>query len=126
MIEALVSGKLIRESTLKVGASGKSFCNVLLSVAVGDPQNIVVSGIAFGAEAEKIVKLGKLDALSVVGSIRPTEWTNSATGELHHGLSVTISSVLTPYDIKKRRPTQDNPAAKAGNAPHPFNDNISF
>ena len=103
MIEALISGKLIRESILKIGASGKSYCNVLLSVSVGDPQPIVLGGIAFGETAERIVKLGKNDAISVTGSLKPSEWTNTATGELHHGLSITINSVLTPYDAKKRR-----------------------
>ena len=125
MIEALISGKLIRESILKTGASGKSFCNVLLSVACGDPQPIVIGGIAFGETAERIVKLGKGDAISVTGSLKPSEWTNATTGELHHGLSVTIASVLSVYDIKKKKATPDNAVSKSGNA-RPFDDDINF
>ena len=47
MIDALVSGKLVKEPELKTGPSGKHFCNFLLSVSVNnEPQPIVVSAIA--------------------------------------------------------------------------------
>ena len=62
MIDALVSGKLVKEPELKTGPSGKHFCNFLLSVSVNnEPQPIVVSAIAFEAVAERIAKLGKGD-----------------------------------------------------------------
>lgn len=103
MIDALISGKLIRDPQLKTGQSGKPFCNFLLSVPVGDGDPTIVSGIAFGEVAERIAKLGKGDAVSVTGSLSPSTWTDKTTGETKHGLNVTVSAALSAYDVKKRR-----------------------
>jgi Single-strand binding protein family. len=124
MIDALISGKLIRDPVLKTGPSGKSYANFLLSVSVADEQPVIVSGIAFSGIAERIALLKKGDPLSVIGSLKPSEWQDKATNETKHGLSVTVNNSLSPYDIKKRRPTQDA-APKTGNA-RPFDDNFEF
>ncbi|MEQ1560407.1 MAG: hypothetical protein ABL933_15910 [Methyloglobulus sp.] len=63
MLDTLISGKLIKDTELKTSQNGKHYTNFLLSVHVGEPENIVVSGIAFGVHAERIAKLGKGDAL---------------------------------------------------------------
>lgn len=105
MIDALISGKLIKETVLKTGQSGNAYTNFLLSVHVGEPQPVVVSGIAFGEVAERIAKLGKGDALAIIGSLKPSEWQDRATGETKHGLNVTVSDCLSVYQIKKRRDT---------------------
>ena len=47
MIDALVSGKLIKDTTFRTGPSGKPYCNFLLSVHTGDEQPVIVSGINF-------------------------------------------------------------------------------
>ncbi len=104
----------------------------LLSVHVGEPENIVVSGIAFGSHAERIAKLGKGDAVSVIGALKPTEWADKATGESRRGLSVTVADVLSVYDIKKRKPEasgfvgtyQPPPPYRAGGQQHEFDDEI--
>jgi single-strand DNA-binding protein len=67
---------------------------------------MVITGIAFSEVAEKIARLKKGDALSVCGSLKPSEWTDKKTGETKHGLSVTVSSGLTAFDIKKRKGSQ--------------------
>ena len=105
MIDALVSGKLVKEPELKTGPSGKHFCNFLLSVSVNnEPQPpIIVSAIAFEAVAERIAKLGKGDSVSVIGSLKPSEWMDKS-GEVKHGLNITVNNALSAYDIKKRRP----------------------
>ena len=104
MIDALVSDKLVKEPELKTGPSGKHFCNFLLSVSVNnEPQPIVVSAIAFEAVAERIAKLGKGDSVSVIGSLKPSEWLDKS-GEVKHGLNITVNNALSAYDIKKRRP----------------------
>jgi single-stranded DNA-binding protein len=103
MIDALVTGKLIRDPALKTGPSGKPYCNFLLSVPTGDGEPVIVSGIAFAEVAERIGKLGKGDAVSVAGSLKPTEWTDKTTGETKHGLNITVSAALSAYDVKKRR-----------------------
>ena len=138
MIDAIISGKLIKAPELKTGQSGKYYCQFLLSVSVGEDKPAVISGMAFQDVAEKIAKLGKGDALSIVGALKPSEWVDKATGVTKHGLSITANASLSAYDIKKRRPKADNPAnqdvtnngANGSNSSRydsrPFNDSIPF
>lgn len=138
MLEALISGKLIKAPELKTGQSGKYYCQFLLSVSVGETVPIVVSGMAFQDVAEKISRLGKGDALSVVGSLKPNSWTDKATGTLKHGLSITANASLSAYHLKKRRPKADNLAnqdcvnngANGSSSSRydskPFNDPLTF
>jgi len=124
MIDALISGKLIKDPSLRIGQSGNHFAQFLLSVHTGEEQPIVVSGIAFGAVAEKIVLLKKGDPLSVIGSLKPTEWIDKTTNETRHGLSVTVNNSLSPYDIKKRKLT---PTASSNSVNEPdFDDELTF
>ena len=138
MLEALISGKLIKAPELKTGQSGKYYCQFLLSVSVGEDKPVVVSGMAFTETAEKIAKLGKGDALSVVGALKPNSWTDKATGTLKHGLSITANASLSAYDLKKRRQkaeSADNPdypnngvngSSSSRYDSKPFNDSIPF
>jgi single-stranded DNA-binding protein len=123
MLDALVSGKLIRDPELKTGKSGKPYVNFMLSVSTGDPENIVVTGIAFEAMAERLAQLKKGDSLSVAGGLKQTEWPDKTTGETKHGLSITVNQVLSVYDIKRRRPKTEQAPAHQG---QPFNDDIQF
>ena len=124
MIDALISGKLIKDPSLRNGQSGNHFAQFLLSVHTGEEQPIVVSGIAFGAVAEKIVLLKKGDPLAVIGSLKPTEWIDKTTNETRHGLSVTVNNSLSPYDIKKRKLT---PTASSNSVNEPdFDDELTF
>ena len=52
---------------------------------------------------DSIAKLGKGDSVSVIGSLKPSEWIDKS-GEVKHGLNITVNNALSPYDIKKRRP----------------------
>lgn len=103
MLDALISGKLIKDCQLKTSQNGKLYCQFLLSVSTGDTDNTIVSGIAFGSHAERISQHKKGDGLAVTGALRQTEWEDKATGETRHGLSVTVANVLSVYDIQKRR-----------------------
>ncbi|MGZ8095695.1 MAG: single-stranded DNA-binding protein, partial [Methylosarcina sp.] len=97
MIDALINGKMLRNPILKTGSTGKPYSNFLLSVPTGDGEPVIVAGIAFGEVAERIAKLQKSDALSVTGSLKQSEWTDKATGEIKHGMSITVSAALSPY-----------------------------
>ncbi len=126
MIDALISGKLIKDPSLRTGQSGNQFAQFMLSVHVGDDESIVVSGLAFGDVAEKIVLLKKGDPLSVVGSLKPTEWEDRNTNETRHGLSVMVNAALSLYDIKKRKP-KPVPTSKSKPTVVPdFDDEIAF
>jgi len=108
MIDALITGKLIRDPTSKTGPSGKPYTNFMLSVPTGDGEPVIVSGIAFGDVAERIARLKKGDALSVAGSLKPSEWADKTTGEIKRSLNVTVSAALSTYDVKKRRGNTGN------------------
>lgn len=145
MIECLLNGRLIRSPELKTGNSGKPYTNLLLSVSVGEAENIVISAIAFGDIAERLAKLGQGDAVSLAGSLKPTEWTDK-TGATKHGLSMTVTQSLSVYDIQKRRKkpddmgtskpagkqsqfvgrTQPSPANREKIDARPFDDEIPF
>ena len=127
MIDALIAGKLIRNPELKTGQSVKHYSQFLLSVSTGDEQPVIVSGIAFAEVAERIARLQKGDSLAVVGSLKPSEWKDKATGETKHGLNVTVNNALSVYDIKKRKAAPDNSAARTpGNGNKPFDDPLDF
>ena len=51
MIESLITGKLFRDCETKTSSNDKTYCNFMLSVMVGEPQPIIVSGVAFGEVA---------------------------------------------------------------------------
>jgi len=130
MIDALISGKLVRDPALKTGQSGKPFCNFLLSVNTGDESPVVVSGIAFADVAEKVAKLKKGDAVAVVGPMKPTTWADKASGDERHGLSITAQATLSPYDVKNRRGntagTPSKPVIALGGADDGFSDPVDF
>lgn len=104
MIEALIAGKLVKDPELKTSGGGVQYSHFLLSVPIGEEQPVIVSGVAFKDVAEGIAKLKKGDALSVAGSLKPSEWNDKATGETKHGLNVTVSHFLSAYDSQKRKP----------------------
>ena len=126
MIDALISGKLIKTPELRTGKTGNHYTQFLLSVAVGEEQPVIVSGIAFAETAERIAKLQKGDPLAVIGSLKPTEWTDKTTGETKHGPNVTANNALSPYDIKKRKPVTDSGVSNAANTNKLFDDPIDF
>jgi hypothetical protein len=103
MLEALIGGKLIKQPDIKISHNNYQYCNFLLSVHIGEPESIIVSGIAFGSIAERISKLGKGDAVSVIGALKPREWQDKTTFETKHGLSITVADMLSVYDINKKR-----------------------
>lgn len=103
MIESLIMGKLFKDIELKKSSKQTLYCNFMLSVLVGDQKPILVSGIAFNDQAEKIARFKKGDSLSVVGSLKPNQWPDKTTGEIKHGLTLTVQDLLSVYDLKKRR-----------------------
>ncbi|MDP2901641.1 MAG: hypothetical protein Q8N96_00830 [Methylovulum sp.] len=74
MIESLISDKLFRDTEIRTSSKQTPFCNFMLSVAVGEPNPIVVTGIAFNDTAGQIARLKKGDALTVTGgALKPNQ-----------------------------------------------------
>jgi single-stranded DNA-binding protein len=124
MLDCLCSGKLIRDPELKTGKSGKPYANFMLSVSVGDAENIIMTGIAFEGVAERLAQLKRGDSVSVAGPLKPTEYEKN--GEVKHGLSITVNQVLSIYDIKRRRPKTESGQQSPAHQGQPFNDDILF
>lgn len=77
----------------------------MLKVSIDEPVQIIIAGIAFNEDAEKIARLKKGDALAVTGALKPIQWNDKTTGETKHGLSITVSNCLNIDDIKTRKGT---------------------
>ena len=131
MIDALVSGKLIRDPQLKTSSNGNQYVQFLMSVSNhGEAETQVISGIGFDESVvNKINLLKKGDSLSVAGSLKQTEWTDRVSNEVKHGLSIVANQSLSIYDIQKRRkPKPDSTEHKPvnGNEPPPYDDQLEF
>jgi single-stranded DNA-binding protein len=118
MINALISGRLVKDPVRKIGQSGKPFCNFVLAVNQHNEETtVLVSGICFGDVAEKVSRLKKGDPLTVVGQVAITEW-QGKDGVHKVGLNITVSNALSPYEVSKRRGTTS--AQKQNPSPHDY------
>jgi single-stranded DNA-binding protein len=133
MLDALLSGKLVRDPQIKTSSNGNQYIQFLMSVSNhGEADTQIISGIGFDESVvERISKLKKGDSLAVAGSLKQTEWQDKATNETKRGLSVTANQSLSVYDINKKRkpkPAADSPAGSpaTGNNPKPFDDDLDF
>jgi single-stranded DNA-binding protein len=120
-IDALVTGHLVRDPVTRVGKSGNSFTTALLRATTGEEQQTLVSVIAFQEAGEKLSRLKSGDVAAVVGSAKLSSWEKA--GETRHGLSVTVSSILSAYDVKRRRGTDEKPRQQAETE---FDDSLNF
>lgn len=139
MMEILIAGRLLRDPATKTGPSGKPYTTALVKTPMGTKgeESIVVSVIAFEGEAERLGRLRAGDAVSVAGSAKVKTWEKD--GEVRPGMDVVASSILTAYDARKRRGSEDaapNPARRsAGNGGRagprsddwaPYDDPLNF
>jgi len=130
MIDALVSGKLIRDPQIKISSNGNQYIQFMLSVSAhGEADTQVISGIGFDESViNKINLLKKGDSLAIAGALKQTEWTDRATNEVKHGLSIVANQSLSIYDIQKRRKPKPDAEGNSGNSNEqpPYDDSIDF
>jgi single-stranded DNA-binding protein len=80
-----------------------------------------VQVVCFGNVADTLAKMTQGDAISVQGPMKQTEYTRD-DGEVRHGLEVVAQSILSPYQIKKKRgeseakPSRDDRSGREQNA----------
>jgi len=113
MLNVLATGSLIRDPERRHTSAGKPYATALMRVPSEDSEAIMVSVIAFNADAvAALLALAKGDALAVAGRAKLTTWQKN--GEDRHGLSVIADRVMSAYAAgKTRKATRDAEEATA-------------
>jgi len=106
MLSALISGTIASDPKHGKSASGTVWSNCVVRVPCGqnregEAESAFVTLAAFGSHAEALARLGKGDAVSATGAMKPTTYTKD--GQERHGLSLTATAILSPYQIRKKR-----------------------
>lgn len=102
MLSILASGTLVNDPVSRTSANGKSYCTCSLRVPAEDADAMLVSIIAFAADAvTAILALQRGDSVAIAGRAGLTSWEKD--GEQRHGLSVVADKVLTAYAAGKAR-----------------------
>src|SRR5690242_19376074 len=89
-LHVLASGTLIADPQSREGQKGR-FTTATLRTDVADAT--LVSIVAFGDMADRLLELGKGDAISVSGAARLTQWTGRDGAE-KRGISVVAMQVV--------------------------------
>jgi single-stranded DNA-binding protein len=121
MLSALLSGTLASDPKSGTSKSGTSWSNCIVRVPCGqnkegEAETAFVQVACFGIYAEALARLGKGDSVSATGSMKPT--TYQKDGQDRHGLSLTATAILTPYQIKQRRGADQAKASGKANTAH--------
>jgi single-stranded DNA-binding protein len=117
VLSLLAAGVLVRDPEPRQSKAGKEYVTGLLRVPC-DGEDALVSVIAFAAVAvQALLALGKGDSIAVTGRAKLTSWTKD--GEEKHGISVVVESVLSAYQVEKRR------SAATSKAPGPELDRVA-
>lgn len=100
MLNVLVSGRLTSEPQRRTAANGNEY--VTATAGVDTPGGSILVGLlAFEPASERLAQLRKGAAIAAAGEAKLTAWEKA--GEQHHGLSVTVVELLTPYVARQRR-----------------------
>ena len=113
-IDALLNGKLMNQPTQRTSKNGNPFTTCRIRVAgagAGESDSLLVNCIAFAEPAQAaLMSLDVGEAIAVAGALKVGVW-QANDGATKPSLDVTVSRVLTPYAIAKRRkaaqPEQD-------------------
>lgn len=109
MLDVLATGYLVKPPELRTGQSGNPFCRFLMAVHPhGEPESILVSGLAFNDVGLQIGRLCVRDPIAVIGTLKPAEWVDK-DGVIRTGLNMMATGMLSPYAIKKRRGSNTKP-----------------
>jgi single-stranded DNA-binding protein len=97
---ALATGALIANPQRREGQKGP-FATAIIRVAGNDGEATLISGVAFGDEATRLLELSKGDAISLAGRAKLSSWVGR-DGEEKHGISIVIEQIAA---AKPRRRT---------------------
>jgi len=103
MIDGLIAGKVYGQPQQRTGKSGKRFTTAKIRAATGNGESMFVNVIAFDTAAQAaMLTLGDGDSAALAGSLTPTAWTDKE-GQPRPSLDMIAASVMTPYQLAKRR-----------------------
>lgn len=132
-------GRLVADPQTKTTSKGTNMMMARMAVslpcsAAQDGQATLWLGVlAFGRQADALVKHTKGDLVSVAGAMQGNQWTGQ-DGSTQNGYTVIADSVISARTSRpgggrtKQQPTGNNPPAQTG-APQgddPFPDDIPF
>lgn len=112
-LHALATGTLVADPQRREGRKGP-FATTTIRVQTED-EAIILSVIAFGETAERLLALTKGDAVSVAGRAKLSTWTGRDGAE-RHGLSIVVDQIAA---AKPQRPT-DSPRAPHRRSPRAY------
>lgn len=102
MLTILAVGNLIRDPESRTSSKGKPYATALLRVPSAEADAMLVSIIAFNADAVQALQAhAKGDEVAVAGRAGLRSW-EGRDGE-QHGLSVVADKVLSAYMVAKKR-----------------------
>lgn len=141
MFSALVAGKMAKPPRVGQSKNGKAYCAVSIRAPVapgegGEAESVFVSGLAFGADAEALGRLGPGDSVAVTGNAKLQSW-ESPEGKTYLGLNLMVTGVLSAYQLRQKRgdsgAKQKQSKPRGGPSswdvyadPEPFNDDLGF
>ena len=104
MIDALVTGKLIKAPESRTTKTGKPMATARMRVPTSNPaETLFASVVAFDPEAvAALLALGAGDAVSVAGPLKVGTWTDKE-GNARPSLDLLADRVLSVYAIRKQR-----------------------
>ena len=137
MIRALITGTVYGEPQARTSQAGKKYATAKVKADSGKGDGGVVwcSIVAFGEQADRLLRLANGAALSIAGKAEITGWLDKQ-GEPKGGLSIVVDELATlkgkprpPQGERDTRPyppaQRSKPAPAHGPAPRPdFNDEL--
>jgi single-stranded DNA-binding protein len=121
MLSALISGTIASDPKHGTSQSGTTWANCVVRCPcgqnreTGDQESAFVQVACFGSHAEALARLAKGDSVSATGNMKPT--TYQKDGQDRHGLSLTATAILSPYQLRQKR-GDDQGKANTAHARH--------
>jgi single-stranded DNA-binding protein len=103
MIETLVTGKLYGAPKYGTTKNGGSYANAKIKIPAGDGDTLFASIITFSeTSVQALCALTDGDPVACVGTLKVSTYV-SKNGDTRVSLDITVSQVMTLYQVKRKR-----------------------
>ena len=130
MIHASCYGRLAKDPAQRTTGNGKPMTIATLAVDAtpnnADTEETVwLSVLAFGRQAETLVKHAKGEMIAVTGRMTQSRWKDKATGEDRTGFSLMADSIVSSRTVrpgggKRKQPSRQPAQPEFHDDPFPF------